>query len=80
MEAIYNGAPIVTTSVGAEGIPEVEKTLEVADGAEEFAQKTVELYENPERLRELSDRTQEYIRANFSVDGAWDVVKEDFTR
>lgn len=80
VEAIYNGAPIVTTSVGAEGIPDVEKTLEVADGAEEFAQKTVELYQNPARLKELSDRTQEYIRANFSVDGAWDVVKEDFTR
>ena len=29
VEAIYNGAPIVTTSVGAEGIPEVEKTLAV---------------------------------------------------
>ena len=25
VEAIYNGAPIVTTSVGSEGIPDVEK-------------------------------------------------------
>ncbi len=80
VEAIYNGAPIVTTSIGAEGIPEVEKTLEIADGAEEFAEKTVELYRDTARLKELSDRTQEYIKAHFSVDGAWSVIEEDFTR
>ena len=61
VEAIYNGAPIVTTSIGAEGIPDVEKTLEIADGAEEFAEKTVKLYGDTARLKELSDRTQEYM-------------------
>ena len=80
VEAIYNGAPIVTTSIGAEGIPDVEKTLEIADGAEEFAEKTVKLYGDTARLKELSDRTQEYIKAHFSVDGAWSVIEEDFTR
>lgn len=80
VEAIYNGAPIVTTSIGAEGIPDVEKTLEIADGAEEFADKTVKLYQDTMRLKQLSDSTQDYIKAHFSVDGAWDVIKEDFTR
>ena len=80
VEAIYNGAPIVTTSIGAEGIPDVEKTLEIADGAEEFADKTVKLYQDTKRLKQLSDSTQDYIKAHFSVDGAWDVIKEDFTR
>ena len=80
VEAIYNGAPIVTTSVGAEGIPEVEKTLVVADGAEDFAAETVKLYRQPERLLALSRETQKYIRAHFSIDGAWEIIKEDFTR
>ena len=31
VEAIYNGAPIITTSTGAEGIPQVEQVLEVED-------------------------------------------------
>ena len=31
VEAIYNGAPIVTTSIGAEGIPQVEDVLLVED-------------------------------------------------
>ena len=72
VEAIYNGAPIVTTSIGAEGIPDVEKTLEIADGAEEFADKTVKLYRDTKRLKQLSDSTQDYIKAHFSVDGAWE--------
>lgn len=80
VEAIYNGAPIVTTSVGAEGIPEVEKTLAVADGAEEFADAVVSLYRDPERLKTLSGETQKYIRTHFSVDGAWEIIKEDFSK
>ena len=80
VEAIYNGAPIVTTSVGAEGIPEVEKTLAVADGAEEFADAVVSLYRDPERLKTLSRETQKYIRTHFSVDGAWEIIKEDFSK
>ncbi len=80
VEAIYNGAPIVTTSVGAEGIPEVEKTLLTADGAEEFADTVIRLYRDPERLKALSQATQEYIRAHFSVDGAWEIIKEDFSK
>lgn len=80
VEAIYNGAPIVTTSVGAEGIPEVEKTLAVADGTEEFADAVVNLYRDPERLKTLSGETQKYIRTHFSVDGAWEIIKEDFSK
>lgn len=46
VEAIYNGAPIVTTSVGSEGIPDVEKVLLVKDQPDEFAETVVELYKD----------------------------------
>ena len=78
VEAIYNGAPIVTTSVGAEGIPGVEDVLRIADEPEDFARQTAELYEDTETLRRMCEKTQEYIRAHFSVDGAWKVIEEDF--
>ena len=58
VEAIYNGAPIVTTSVGSEGIPDVDK--------------------DEKRLEDLAEKTQVYIREHFSIDAAWDVIKEDF--
>ena len=78
VEAIYNGAPIVTTSIGAEGIPFVEQVLEIADEPEKFASKTADLYEDPERCRALCHGTQRYIRDHFSMEGAWKVIEDDF--
>ena len=80
VEAIYNGAPIVTTSIGAEGIPQVEDVLVVEDEPEQFAQAVAELYQNEEACRELCERTQRYIREHFSMDAAWRVIEEDFCR
>lgn len=78
VEAIYNGAPIITTSVGAEGIPEVQQVLEIADQPSVFAEKTVALYQDESRLLKMARNTQEYIRKHFSLDGAWSVIEEDF--
>ena len=78
VEAIYNGAPIVTTSVGSEGIPDVEKVLLVKDQPDEFAETVIELYNDEKRLEDLAEKTQVYIREHFSIDAAWDVIKEDF--
>ena len=79
VEAIYNGAPIVTTSVGSEGIPGVEDVLLVRDEPEEFADAVVTLYQDETELWRLSEKTQEYIRNHFSIDAAWSVIEDDFT-
>lgn len=78
VEAIYNGAPVVTTSIGAEGIPQVEDVLVVEDEPEAFADMVVKLYQDTEVCQELSRRTQVYIREHFSVDAAWKVIEGDF--
>lgn len=78
VEAIYNGAPIVTTSVGSEGIPGVEEVLLVEDKPRDFADAVVNLYYDNEKLAELSEKTQDYIREYFSIDAVWNVVREDF--
>ena len=79
--AIVGCGGIAQTHMEAyKGIPEVEKTLVVADGAEEFADAVVSLYRDPERLKTLSRETQKYIRTHFSVDGAWEIIKEDFSK
>ncbi|MCR5370499.1 MAG: glycosyltransferase [Clostridium sp.] len=78
VEAIYNGAPIITTSVGSEGIENVENVLEVEDIPENFAKKTVELCRDPEKLLAMSRATQDYIRSRFSTEAAWEVIKTDF--
>ncbi len=78
VEAIYNGAPIVTTSVGAEGIPQVDKVLRIQDEPEEFASAVTELYQDDEACRELCRKTQQYIRQYFSMEAAWKGIEEDF--
>lgn len=78
VEAIYNGIPIVTTSVGSEGIPDVEDVLIVEDKPERFAKAVTALYDDQECLARLSDKTQEYIKAHYSLDAVWDVIREDF--
>lgn len=80
VEAIYNGAPIVTTSIGAEGIPQVEDVLLVEDEPESFAEATVKLYQDTDACQDLCRKTQDYIRKHFSMDAAWKVIEEDFTR
>ena len=78
VEAIYNGAPIVTTSVGSEGIPGVEEVLRIEDKPEDFARAVTELYEDDEKLAQMCGKTQEYIKAHFSEEAVWNVVREDF--
>ena len=80
IEALYNGSPIVTTSIGAEGIPFAGEVLAVADEPQEFADRVLQMYEDAEGLAGICDKTQEYIRNYFSVDAAWSVIREDFTR
>lgn len=78
VEAIYNGAPIITTSIGAEGIPQVEEVLMVEDEPEAFADAVVRLYQDDDACRKLCEKTQVYIKSHFSIDAAWRVIEEDF--
>ncbi|HJB06734.1 MAG TPA: glycosyltransferase [Candidatus Enterocloster faecavium] len=79
LEALYNGAPVITTSIGAEGIPFVEQALKIEDTAEGFARQTIDLYQNPDLCRQMEQKTQDYMKKYFSLDGTWDIIKDDFT-
>ena len=79
VEAVYNGAAIVTTSIGSEGIPEADRVMKVADGPEAFADEVVKMYQDPAECRRMCEETQKYIREYFSVEAAWKVIEEDFT-
>lgn len=54
VEALYNKCPIVTTSIGAEGINNLNNAITIADDCETFAQKVIELYLN----KELNEKIQ----------------------
>lgn len=91
VEAIYNNAAIITTSVGAEGIPDADKVMVVVDDnpeslienseaiEQEFADKLTALYNDPDRCRELSIACTDFIKEHYSIDAAWRVIADDFT-
>ncbi len=78
VEAVYNGIPVVTTSTGAEGIPLAGTVMEIEDQPRDFADKVVRLYCDNQRCQSMCRRTQEYIKHNYSMDGAWRIIEEDF--
>ena len=80
VEAMRYGMPVVTTSVGAEGITGAEDILCIADEAGELGEKICALYNNKDKLTEMSKASYEYIRKNFSEENAWKVIAEDFKK
>lgn len=78
VEAIYQGVPVVTTGVGAEGIVDGESILVIEDEAKGFAQKVLELYSDNDKLDNISHDMLSYIKRYNSVDAAWNIISEDF--
>lgn len=78
VEALYYGTPMVTTSVGAEGIEGIEDIIEIADDENSFANKVVELYNDNKRLENTLKKYQTFVKSRFSVDAVWKTVEEDF--
>ena len=66
VEALREGLPLVTTSVGAQGLPGIEACVGIADDAPGLAVAAVKLLLDDALWREASHRQLEYGRAYFS--------------
>lgn len=77
VEAAYYQIPLITTSIGAEGLSREEGFMVVEDDALQLADKICELYENFLELRNMSERGNEFIRKYFMPDVAEKVLKLD---
>ena len=63
LEAIQMGVPMVTTQIGAEGIPSADHVMAIADEPEMFAQAVVQQLD---RTVENSSTRERWIAAHFS--------------
>ncbi len=67
LEAFAMGVPVVSTSVGCEGLGVRDgRHLLVADTAEDFARAIARLGSSPALGRELTDHALRHVRENFS--------------
>lgn len=74
LNAMAQAVPVVTTSVGAEGIEaSPEEGQIVVDDANEFAEQVVALLRNPERARNLGLRARRLIEERY----AWKVITSE---
>lgn len=76
LESIYNKVPVVTTSIGAEGIPNITSILTIADGAQKMAAEIVSLYQNESRLQSISDKSHPFIAEHYSERTALEKFKQ----
>ncbi len=66
LEGMALGKTIISTSVGAEGIPaKPGKHILIADTAEEFLQHIAVLKSNPEQLGDIGLNAQQFVTENF---------------
>lgn len=69
LQAMSCGLPVVTTSIGNEGIAAVSgRDLFVADRAEEFADRVLELLKDPKLRKRIGDSGREFAQSRFSDD------------
>ena len=68
LEAMYKGIPVVTTSIGAEGLEDCYRCFEVADDAHSFANSIISIIDNQNLAKELSQNEQTYISNYFNED------------
>jgi hypothetical protein len=78
VEAIYNQIPVITTSIGAEGILNAEMLLSIKDNSFDFANEIMDLYFDFKLLKQKSDISYLYIKENFTEDAALRVLRNDF--
>lgn len=66
IDSIYNKVPVITTSIGAEGINAPGDFLTVVNTAEDIANAIIEMYDNNKKLQKISDASADFIKNNFS--------------
>jgi glycosyltransferase involved in cell wall biosynthesis len=66
LEAMEHGVPLVSTSVGLEGLPEVSSLQAPCDDAELFATAIVQLMDQRDHALEVARRQRAYLDQHFS--------------
>lgn len=79
LEALYYGKPVLTTSIGAEGIQKADETMLIKDSAESFAETLISAYEDIALLQGLQANAKAYIKEYHSIDAVWKIIEGDFT-
>ena len=76
IESMHKGIPLISTSIGVEGIPPVDSFIPVYDDAVSFADNVISLYSNEEKYYQQSEAQANYINNNFTEDVAKKIMSK----
>jgi dihydroxy-acid dehydratase len=68
VEAMHRGVPVVTTTVGAQGLPDLSALCDVADEAKSLAVATLRLLSDDRLWLERVSAQENYVRSRFSIE------------
>lgn len=68
IEAFYHGLPVVTTSIGAQGLENLHSDFAIADDPNEFAKLVISLYSDDHLWSELSVVEMDTVKRYFSCE------------
>lgn len=77
VESMYFGLPVVTTTIGAEGLPNVDSCIAVTDDPSVYVQRVWELLTKDTIWEQHSAREMAYVRENFTTDRAKEILLQD---
>ena len=75
---MYKQIPVITTNVGAEGLPEINDCLIIEDEPEKFSEKLINMYNDDNLLKDLVKNSYSYLIDNFSIEKMKNIINEDF--
>lgn len=79
VEAGYYQIPLVTTTIGAEGISTEEGSMKVVDDADKMAELIIELYDDYEELKRMSANGKPFIENHFTLQTAKSIIDCDLS-
>lgn len=69
LEAAACNVPIVSTTLGAEGIPiKNGENILIADEAENFAEAIIKIIQNPTYAKDMANNLKKYVEENYSIE------------
>lgn len=77
VESAYFQIPLITTTIGAEGLDDSVGNMIVEDDATKMADIVMKLYEDYDKLKEMSDAGAAFIEKYFTMSEAERIIKLD---
>jgi GT2 family glycosyltransferase/SAM-dependent methyltransferase len=77
VEALNFGTPLVTTPVGAQGLPGLEDVVPISEDPDMFAQHVMSLLKDDTRWLHAAEAGRAYVAEHFSIDAMRKVFEQD---